>query len=131
MQAGLADLSSRYRKLCQRLGVERPFLVSPTNDGVAHVEMRKNTYEYIVTERGVEIERRQTHDANELLYWLACDLVSSIANSYAISQGKVGQEWLKIALEQELLVMQKLDPEWRRRLEGESSFQRRLAQSRE
>lgn len=77
-------LRERYEALLQRLPRPRsPFHAGlptrPTHNGDAHVEIVDGRLEYVVTERGAELQRRVAQDADELLYWLFDDVTATLA----------------------------------------------------
>lgn len=39
-------------------------------DGSPHVEIYGNHYDYVISERGVEMSRKSTSSESELLYWV-------------------------------------------------------------
>lgn len=73
----LQILQTKYNELCQRI---RPYdgqytvLTEREDVGVAHVEFTGGEYHYIVTERGLDLERRSTADQSEILYWMIYSL---------------------------------------------------------
>ncbi len=73
----LKILQAEYNELCQRI---KPFdgkytiLTEREDVGIAHVEFTGGEYHYIVTERGLDLERRSTVDRSEILYWMIYSL---------------------------------------------------------
>lgn len=106
------QLRRAFRRVCQALEVERPFRVSPQHDGSAHIEIAEDRYHYVVTERGTELERRTTSDADELLYWLACNIVGKLASTYESQHRVEGQSYRRLLFERELELLGRIKPEW-------------------
>jgi len=112
MQPGLTQLGRDFRSLCRRLGVERTFHQAPTHSGEAHVEVQNGVYQWVVTERGSEWERRETRDPQELLYWLVYDVVCSLATQYEFDHREPGQDFRRIMFAKQVELMESLDPKW-------------------
>lgn len=77
MNADLLKLAAEYDRLCQMIEPSErtyAFLTERQDDGSPHVEFVDGQYHYVVTERGLELERRSTGDIDEILYWLIYDL---------------------------------------------------------
>jgi RNAse (barnase) inhibitor barstar len=77
MNADLLKLAAEYDRLCQMIEPSErtyAFLTERQDDGSPHVEFVDGQYHYVVTERGLELERRSTRDIDEILYWLIYDL---------------------------------------------------------
>lgn len=85
MDLDLRDLQERYKALCELLGhapaysYQHQIQTRPLMDGAPHVELADGRYEYVVTERGRELERRTARDQDELLYWLMSDVTRGVA----------------------------------------------------
>ncbi len=77
MTGKLLSLQAEYNELCQRIKPidgEYTILTEREDVGVAHIEFADGEYHYIVTERGLDLERRSTADRREILYWLIYSL---------------------------------------------------------
>ena len=60
------------------------FRTTPEHDGSWHCEQDGETFHFVITERGMEVERQTTRDAYELLYWLVSDVTFGMAIDYEL-----------------------------------------------
>lgn len=88
-------------------------------DGAPHVELVDGRYQYVVTERGRELERRTAKDEDELLYWLIGDVTRGIAiqleSRRLIRTGDPRRQWFATDVE----MLSRLRPEWGERRRAE------------
>lgn len=113
------ELNNAFKQLCSTLNIHRDLHTSPQHNGSAHVEIVDGEYHYVITERGCEFERRKTPDKDHLLYWLACDLVFSLACQYELKNRIRGQSFRRLLFSKEIELMMSLNKNWaqRRQLE--------------
>lgn len=77
MSDSLQELQTEYTRLCRlafECEAEFSFQTKPQDDGSPHVEFSNGQYQYVVTERGLELERRSTAETDEMLYWMVSDV---------------------------------------------------------
>ncbi len=124
--ASLDDVQARYQELLRQLLPRKPrdmFLhalqTRPTHAGWAHVEIVDGSYDYVVTERGKELHRRTARDADELLYWLMCDVTAGIAQDRKWSGRGFGQDSRRSWMAFQLGLLHTLDPGWSGRKRAE------------
>ncbi|HMT06933.1 MAG TPA: Imm63 family immunity protein [Pyrinomonadaceae bacterium] len=73
----LLELQIEYDRFRQRIN---PFdgvyslQTERSDDGSPHVEFSDGQYHYIVSERGLELERSSTADIHEIVYWMLKDV---------------------------------------------------------
>ena len=108
MNKELEQLRREYNLLGQLINPsehEYSFLVEPSDSGSPHVEFVDGEFQYVVTERGFESDRRSTPEINEILYWLVNDLVFWMSVSYELKNRIEGQDCRRImfAHRQELM----------------------------
>lgn len=87
----LSDLATEFRSMAEQLDVEpyyKAFHMSPQHDGAPHVEMKFGKFEFVVTERGSELERISGLDNDEVLYLLFEGITSIMATSYELRNRK-------------------------------------------
>ena len=92
---------------------------SPTDNGKAHAEQRGGTFAYVVTERGQELERRETRDPDELLYWLVSDVARDAAQRYEGNHRQPGADFRRLYFQQHVELLSQLRPEWGERTRQE------------
>jgi hypothetical protein len=111
----LSTVRSRYHAIARRLGAEKRhvwFATTPTGFGDPHVEKHGDTFVYIVSERGHEIERRETQDADELLYWLVSDMTFGIATEYELANRREGVDSRRTWFAKHVELLNTARPEW-------------------
>jgi len=77
--------------------------------GTPHIEIDKRGYNYVVSERGIEHERRQTKDINILLYWIINSIVFIIASDYELKNRKGNEDFRRQLFAKEIELMEQLD----------------------
>jgi hypothetical protein len=115
----LQQLKKAFKTICDKIGHEWPLYVAPQHDGSPHVEISGDQLSYVVTERGSEFERRTTTSQDDLLYWLASDMVFSLAGDYELNHREPGRDFRRIMFARELELMGRINPAWRERKEAE------------
>jgi len=125
MDPQLRDLQERYTRLCKLLGhapaysYQHQIQTRPLMDGAPHVELAGGSYEYVVTERGRELERRTARDQDELLYWLMSDVTAGVAMRLDAKRlfrtGDARRWWFARNVE----LLRGLSPEWGDRKQAE------------
>ncbi|GAA4805954.1 Imm63 family immunity protein [Lysobacter hankyongensis] len=115
----LQQFKQAFKKICNKIGHEWPLYAAPQHDGSPHVEISGDQLSYVVTERGSEFERRTTTSQDDLLYWLASDMVFSIAGHYELNHRELGRDSRRIMFARELELMGRINPAWRGRKEAE------------
>ncbi len=96
MDSRLLDLKRSFGAHCRRLdtgdGYASWLKTTPAHDGSPHIELIGDTFQYVVTERGSEFERRQTEDADVVLYWLLSDVTSNMALKFELHNRRQGED---------------------------------------
>jgi len=115
----IRQLRARYAALCAKLGAVRSLRTSAQHDGSAHVEVRADSYHYVVTERGSEFERRRTTDPDELLFWLMSDVTFSLASEYELEHRVFGRDFRRLLFQKQIDLMGQLNADWSERKKQE------------
>jgi hypothetical protein len=108
-------LKIKFFEACKKIGVPQEkvkYYTSPLGDGSAHVEIDKNGYHYVVSERGQEAERKTTTDADELVYWLLADVIFDMASKYELKHRAKGQDSRRILFAKEIELFEQVNPAW-------------------
>ncbi len=99
MSDPLHELQTAYTRLC-RLAfdseVEFSFQTEPQHDGSPHVEFSNGKYHYVVTERGLELERRSTDETDEILFWMISDITFWSGVEFELRNRVEGQDSRRI-----------------------------------
>jgi len=119
MPEAIEQLQAKFKSICAAIGSSYKFHIAPQHDGSAHVEYASGTYSYVITERGIEFERRATQSQDEVLYWLTSDAVFAIACQFEFDNRIPGQDarWLMFAKKLELMSL--VSPAWAERKDRE------------
>lgn len=133
MTQDFSDLQVRYAELCGLLAPYKPRYSSQSSiqtgrsdDGSAHIEHVNGKYNYVVTERGSEIERKVAHSADELLYWLMDDVTTGIALQIEREKRIPGEDFRRQYFAMNLELLTRLSAEWADKKSSE--YQRILGQ---
>lgn len=115
----LSALAVEFRSMAEQLDVElyyKEFHTSPQQDGAPHIEIRSGKFEYVVTERGSELERISGLDNDEVLYLLFEGVTSIMATSYELRNRKPVGDGRSVWFPYQENLMAGLKPSWGVRL---------------
>ena len=122
----IETMQQRYRALWQKLGYETPRWgidteFRKTGDTETILEFVDGEYRNVTIERGVTLHVQATRDPDQMLEWLAYDLVGNLARFTVDEEGIDFRDprWHPRWIELQLNDLAKMNPEWaqRRRLE--------------
>src|SRR5690606_1755473 len=112
----LSSLQRRFKEHCRQLGVsneyESWFRTSPADDGSMHVEVEGENINLIVTERGTEIERRETDDEGSALYLLMSSVTSDLALKFELRNRRPGEDFRRQYFAEQERRLRKLHDDW-------------------
>jgi ketosteroid isomerase-like protein len=112
----LEELQCAFLGCCSTLGVARQyaswFSTTATHNGSAHIELHGSVFHWIVTERGQELERRETSDLDEVLYWLMSDVTFNIATRHELHNRRPGEDTRRQLFAEQERLLNELRPEW-------------------
>ncbi|VTP75726.1 Uncharacterised protein [Leclercia adecarboxylata] len=74
--------------------------------------IRKDSYNYIYSERGYEFSRKVTHSLNTLLYWIMSEFAYQIAYQYELEHRVEGRDGRRIAFPKFIEIMANMNPAW-------------------
>jgi hypothetical protein len=83
--------------------------------GYPHIEYINETYCYVVTEKGEEIQRRFTKNPDELLFWLVTDLTRAEALEYELKHRDISEDFRRKYFLRHLELLAKIEPKWAER----------------
>lgn len=118
----LDQLQREYNRLCQRTWPSENtyfFQIERSDDGAPHVEFSDGNYHYIVTERGLELERRSTDDAREILFWMLKDLTFWEGVALEFKNRVEGRDCRRSIFPHQLELMRRADEQFAVRLEND------------
>jgi hypothetical protein len=122
LATSLETIRRRFHRLTQELDAHpayKRFSTVPTNDGGPHAELNAGVLAYVVTERGKELERRETDNPDELLYWLVSDVAGDAARRYELNHRKSGVDSRRLWFEKHVELLSALNPAWGHRKQTE------------
>ncbi|HAK90194.1 MULTISPECIES: Imm63 family immunity protein [Massilia] len=118
----LSGLAAEFSSMAEHLDVEpyyKTFHTSPQQDGAPHVELISGKFEFVVTERGSELERISGLDNDEVLYLLFKGVTSVMATSYELRNRKPSGDGRVVWFPYQEKLMAGLKPSWGVRLKME------------
>lgn len=89
----------------------RSLTVLTTSDGFGtqHIEIDEYEYNYVISERGTEFERRKTNHIDLLLYWILTDIVSDLAGEWELEYRKPNEDRRRQRFTKEIELVEQLD----------------------
>ncbi len=98
--------------------INAPDGLLPTFDGPdgfarPHMEVHGGLYYWVVSERGVERQRRTTTDMDLLLYWVFEDVTFSMASEYECHHRSSDVDSRRLLFKRHLELLEVLSPSWR------------------
>ena len=97
----------------------KAFHTSPQHDGAPHVEMKAGKFEFVVTERGSELQRISGLDTNEVLYLLFEGITLKMATSYELRNREPSGDGRAVWFPYQEELMARLKPYWGVKLKAE------------
>ena len=117
----ISTIKKKVRELGKKINAPSHLLsVRTTSDGFGtpYIEINKNGYDYVVSERGVEYKREQTNDISVLLYWIFKSIVFSMVSGYELNNRNPNEDSRRKLFAKILELMEQLDPkffEWEKK----------------
>lgn len=111
----LRTLQKKFRQIARQIGSADAMRLTPDGFGTPYAERRDDLYFFVVEERGVEFERRQTHDPDELLYWFVESTTAQIAQKWELKNRVQGQDSRRLWFQKHLEILQFIKKEWAER----------------
>ena len=113
----IEELRNELLKIGEKLGGgTRPnhyFFIPDQPDGVAtpYLEIHGKEYDFIVGERGLEIQRKVTLSDDEILYWFVDRPVAGLASAHAANHSSE-REFREVYFRRQYSLMLSIKPEW-------------------
>ena len=95
--------------------------IRTTSDGFGtpYIEIDEKGYNYVVSERGTEFERRHSKDVTKVLYWILKDIVFILASEYEIENRRSDEDFRRILFAKKIELMEILDHNYAKWLRAE------------
>lgn len=90
-----------------------------SGDGSPHIEIHDKTLAYVISERGLEISRRETSSLDELLFYVISDMAAKYSYEYECKHREVGKDPRRMVFDMRLAIMHRINIDWARQLKNE------------
>jgi len=91
---------------------------SPEN-GSPHIEIHGQTFAYVISERGIEILRREASSLDALLFHIINDIAAKYSYEHECKHREAGKDSRRMVFGMRLVVMHRINVDWARRLKSE------------
>lgn len=111
----LDSLQAEYNRYRQQLTPNsNPFTIPtrPRHDGAPHIEYSHNAYHFIVTERGLELERRTSAEIDDVLFWLLSGDTFGVACRHELAHRRAGIDGRRVIFHRQIALLQQINPVW-------------------
>jgi Immunity protein 63 len=111
----IQEMRKKFNEIVEGLNAHDSYKVfheSPKHDGSPHVEKIGNEWNFVVTERGSEIERIKSSDPDYILYLLVCCVTHNMATTYELKNRIPGIDGRRIWFEYDINLLQKINKNW-------------------
>ena len=111
----ISTIRKKARELGKKINAPNELLsIRTTSDGFGtpYIEINKDGYNYVVSERGIEYKREQTNDITILLYWIFKDIIFSMASDYELEHRNPNEDSRRQLFAKILELMEQLDPKY-------------------
>lgn len=118
----LLALSQKFHAMVAELDVDpyyKSFHTTPQHEGSPHIELVDGKFEFVVTERGSELERIGNLSADDVLYLLLEGVTHVMATTYEVKNRIPGTDGRSIWFPYQERLMEGLNPGWGDRLREE------------
>ena len=126
MRKTVNDIQNIVKQLAERINAPTyllPTFSFPIGDATPNIEVDNlGLYNYVISERGDEYERKITSDLNDLLYWIFASVTFSMACDYELKNRIENKDFRRImfAKQEELLGLLNKDWEEKEKKEHQS-----------
>lgn len=112
----LDDIKKQVDKLAAKIKAPKEMLPTygKTEDFARpHIEIdNTGTLHYVVVERGEELERKSTSDADELLYWVFSSITFNMAINYEVQHRAMFKDPRRKMFSKQIELLQKMSEAW-------------------
>lgn len=118
----IKNIQTEFNKLCQKIKPTDNVYIFPTvrqDDGFEHLEICKDEYHLIVTERGLENSRQITSSEDEILYWLVSSFVWGLASKFELQNRIPKQDFRRLFFAQQIAYLKIVNSKWASRKQKE------------
>lgn len=115
----LPALAQKFHALVAELDVEpyyKLFHTDAQHDGSPHIEVSKGGFQFVITERGLELKRIANLSADGALYLLLEGITSHMATTYELKNRVTGIDSRSVWFPYQEDLMGSITPSWGERL---------------
>jgi hypothetical protein len=115
MITSIDELELRFQQIVKDMDVhpaDKQFRRHPQHDGAAHIEAIAGEFHYVVTERGQELARIKSVNADDVLYLLVRDVTRQLAMQYELNQRDDSRDGREIWMTYHVQLLAAIQPEW-------------------
>jgi hypothetical protein len=119
MTKTLDEIQSIVTQLAEKINAQTyllPTFSSPIGDATPNIEIDNlGLYNYVISERGNEYERKVTSALNDLLYWIFANVTFSMASDYELKNRIEEKDCRRIMFEKQQELLGILNKDWEER----------------
>ena len=109
----IQDIVNQLAKKINAPSYLLPTFSSPIGDATPNIEVDNlGLYNFVISERGNEYERKLTSDLNDLLYWIFSSVTFSMACDYELKNRIADKDCRRIMFEKQEELLGLLNKEW-------------------
>ena len=116
MMKNLTEIQTLANELAKKINAPTyllPTFSSPIGDATPNIEIdNAGLYNYVISERGNEYERKITPDLNDLLYWIFSSVTFSMASEYELKNRIEDKDSRRIMFEKQEELLGILNKDW-------------------
>ncbi|MFX1477115.1 MAG: Imm63 family immunity protein [Promethearchaeota archaeon] len=108
----ISTIRKKVREFGKKINAPKHLLIVRSSSdelGNPHIEVDENGYNFVVSERGKEFERKKTKDINILLYWIFKSIVFIMASEYELENRSPNEDFRIQLFTKQIELMEKLD----------------------
>jgi len=111
----ISTIRKKVKEYGKKINAPTRFLRVPSLSngfGTPYIEIDKNGYNYVVSERGTEFKRQHTKDITKFVYWIFKDIVFQIASEYELNHRRPNEDSRRQLFAKTIELMELLDPKF-------------------
>jgi hypothetical protein len=117
MTKTVTEIQNIVNQLAERINAPKyllPTFSSPIGDATPNIEVDNlGLYNYVISERGEEYERKMTSDLNDLLYWIFASVTFSMACDYELKNRIDEKDFRRIMFAKQEDLLGVLNKDWK------------------
>ncbi len=115
-------LQKEFDSLCRKISPKETPYRFPTirsDDGFEHLEISGDEYHIVVTERGLETERKTTNSKDEVLYWMVASLAWGLASTFELHNRVEGEDFRRLFFAKQVEYLGRVNKVWAEKKQSE------------